>query len=207
VDLLLIRHAEPERVAPGSASAPADPVLTERGRAQAERLARWLEHEPIDAVLSSPLRRARETADLVAARLGLDVDLNDGLQEYDARADYYIPVEELRETRDHHWRAMVEGRWEELGGEDPAVFRRHIVPCMETIIRRFPGGRVAAVCHGGVINVYLAALLDLERHLWFEPGYTSISRVAAARTGERSVVTLNETAHLVATLDAKEERA
>ena len=64
---------------------------------------------------------------------------------------------------------------------------------------------VAAVCHGGVINVFLAALLGLERHLWFEPGYTSISRVAAARTGERSLVTLNETAHLVATFDVREE--
>jgi 2,3-bisphosphoglycerate-dependent phosphoglycerate mutase len=55
--------------------------------------------------------------------------------------------------------------------------------------------------------VYVAALLGLERHLWFEPGYTSITRVAAARSGERSVVTLNETAHLVATRDAKEEPA
>jgi 2,3-bisphosphoglycerate-dependent phosphoglycerate mutase len=207
VDLLLIRHAEPERIAPGSGAAPADPVLTERGHDQARRLARWLGHEPLDALLTSPLRRAHETASVVADTLGIAVEVADGLAEYDASADYYIPVEELRETRDHHWRAMVEGRWEELGGEDPAVFRRRIVPCMETIIRRFPGGRVAAVCHGGVINVYLAALLDLERHLWFEPGYTSISRVAAARTGERSVVTLNETAHLVATLDAKEERA
>jgi 2,3-bisphosphoglycerate-dependent phosphoglycerate mutase len=207
VDLLLIRHAEPERIAPGSGAAPADPVLTERGHDQARRLARWLGPEPLDALLTSPLRRAHETASVVADTLGIAVEVADGLAEYDASADYYIPVEELRETRDHHWRAMVEGRWEELGGEDPAVFRRRIVPCMETIIRRFPGGRVAAVCHGGVINVYLAALLDLERHLWFEPGYTSISRVAAARTGERSVVTLNETAHLVATLDAKEERA
>jgi 2,3-bisphosphoglycerate-dependent phosphoglycerate mutase len=207
VDLLLIRHAEPERIAPGSGAAPADPVLTERGHDQARRLARWLGPEPLDALLTSPLRRAHETASVVADTLGIAVEVADGLAEYDASADYYIPVEELRETRDHHWRAMVEGRWEELGGEDPAVFRRRIVPCMETIIRRFPGGRVAAVCHGGVINVYRAALLDLERHLWFEPGYTSISRVAAARTGERSVVTLNETAHLVATLDAKEERA
>jgi 2,3-bisphosphoglycerate-dependent phosphoglycerate mutase len=205
VDLLLIRHAEPERVAPGSSSAPADPVLTERGRAEAERLAAWLEHEPIDAILSSPLRRARETAEIVGTALGIDVAVNDGLMEYDARADFYIPVEELRETRDHHWRAMIEGRWEELGGEDPDMFQDRIVPCVDAIIGRFPGGRVAAVCHGGVINVYLAALLGLERHLWFEPGYTSISRVAAARTGERSVVTLNETAHLVATLDAKEE--
>jgi 2,3-bisphosphoglycerate-dependent phosphoglycerate mutase len=151
------------------------------------------------------LRRARETAELVGTILRIDVEVIDGLMEYDARADYYIPVEELRETRDHHWRAMIEGRWEELGGEDPERFQARIVPVVDTIIGRFPGGRVAAVCHGGVINVYLAALLGMERHLWFEPGYASISRVAAARTGERSVVTLNETAHLVATLDAKEE--
>jgi len=207
VDLLLLRHAEPERIAPGTSDAPADPVLTERGREQAGRLARWLGNEVLDAVVSSPLRRARETAEVVGNELEIDVEVVDELMEYDARADYYIPVEELRETRDHHWRAMVEGRWEEIGGEDPERFQRRIVPCIDAIVERFPGGRVAAVCHGGVINVYLAHLLGLERHLWFEPGYTSISRVAASRTGERSVVTLNETAHLVATLDVREEPA
>ena len=207
MDLLLIRHAEPVRIAPGSSPVPADPGLTEPGRAQAERLVRWLAEEPIDAILSSPLRRAGETAMVVGAALGVDVEVVDGLMEYDADADYYIPVEEMRETRDHRWRAMIEGRWEELGGEPPDRFRARIVPCVDAVVDRFAGRRVAAVCHGGVINVYLAAVLGLERHLWFEPGYTSISRVAAARTGERSVVTLNETAHLVATMDAKEEPA
>ena len=207
MDLLLIRHAEPVRIAPGSSTAPADPGLTDRGRVQAERLARWLADEPVDAVLSSPLRRAGETANVVGDALGLDVEVVDGLMEYDAEADYYIPVEEMRETRDHRWRAMIEGRWEEVGGEPPDQFRARIVPCVDDVIERFAGRRVAVVCHGGVINVYVAALLGLERHLWFEPGYTSITRVAAARTGERSVVTLNETAHLVATLDAKEESA
>jgi len=207
VDLLLIRHAEPVRIAPGSSPVPADPGLTEPGRAQAERLARWLAEEPIDAILSSPLRRAGETAMVVGDALGVDVEVVDGLMEYDADADYYNPVEEMRETRDHRWRAMIEGRWEEVGGEPPDQFRARIVPCVDDVIERFAGRRVAVVCHGGVINVYVAPLLGLERHLWFEPGYTSITRVAAARTGERSVVTLNETAHLVATLDAKEESA
>ncbi len=207
MDLLLIRHAEPVRIGPGSGSTPADPHLTDRGRAQADRLARWLGAEPFDAVLSSPLRRARETAEPVGRALGLDVDVVDGLMEYDAQSDFYIPVEELRETRDHHWTAMIEGRWDELGGEPPDQFRARIVPCVDAIIERFPGGRVAAVCHGGVINVYLAALLGLDRHLWFHPEYTSVSRIAAARTGERSVASLNETAHLVATRDAREEPA
>jgi 2,3-bisphosphoglycerate-dependent phosphoglycerate mutase len=207
VDLLLIRHAEPERIAPGTSSGPADPKLTERGRDQARRLARWLGQETVDAVLSSPQRRARETAEVLGDALAIDVEVVDGLKEYDALTDYYIPVEELRETRDHHWRAMIQGHWRELGGEDPDVFQARVVSCVDAIIKRFAGSRVAAACHGGVINVYLGALLGLERHLWFEPGYTSISRVAAARTGVRSVITLNETAHLFATLDAREESA
>ncbi|HMF04181.1 MAG TPA: histidine phosphatase family protein [Acidimicrobiia bacterium] len=207
MELLLIRHAEPVRIGPGTAAGPADPHLTGRGRAQADRLAAWLAADPIEKLLSSPLRRARETAEPVARTLGLDVEVVDGLMEYDARSDFYIPVEELRETRDHHWTAMIEGRWDELGGEPPDQFRARIVPCVDAIIERFPGGTVAAVCHGGVINVYLAALLGLERHLWFHPEYTSISRIAAARTGERSVVSLNDTAHLVATRDAREDPA
>ena len=207
MELLLIRHAEPVRIGPGTATGPADPHLTERGREQAERLAAWLAAEPVDAVLSSPLQRARDTAEPVGRGLGFDVEVVDGLMEYDAQSDFYIPVEELRETRDHHWTAMIEGRWDELGGEPPEQFRARIVPCVDAIIERFPGGTVAAVCHGGVINVYLAALLGLDRHLWFHPEYTSISRVAAARTGERSVVTLNETAHFVATRDTREEPA
>jgi broad specificity phosphatase PhoE len=207
VELLLVRHAEPVRIGPGTAAGPADPNLTHRGRTQADRLAAWLGAEPVDAVLSSPLLRARETAEPIGRALGLDVEVVDGLMEYDAQSDFYIPVEELRETRDHHWTAMIEGRWDELGGEPPDRFRARIVPCVNAIIDRFPGATVAAVCHGGVINVYLAALLGLERHLWFHPEYTSISRVAAARTGERSVVTLNETAHLVATRHAREDPA
>lgn len=199
MELLLIRHAEPTRIAPGEAGdTPADPGLTERGREQAERLAEWLAPESVAAVLCSPLRRAAETAAPVASTLGADAEVVDELAEYDARADHYIPVEELRETRDHRWVAMLEGRWEDFGGERPDVFRARIVPCIDRVIARFAGERVAVVCHGGVINVYLAAILGLDRHLWFEPAYTSINRVAASREGVRSIVTLNETAHLAA---------
>ena len=58
------------------------------------------------------------------------------------------------------------------------------------------GQRIAVVCHGGVINSYLAHVLGLAEHSFFYPNYTSIHRVAAATSGERSIVTVNETAHL-----------
>lgn len=200
MELLVIRHAEPVRItAEETGGSPADPGLTDRGREQSRRLAAWLAAEGVDRVVSSPLRRAVETAAPLAAAIGVDVELEDELCEYDRAADSYIPVEEMRAAKDERWLAMVEGRWEDFGGENPAQFRTRIVPCLDRIIESSAGGRVAAVCHGGVINVYLAAVLGLDRHLWFEPAYTSISRVRAARSGPRSLATLNETAHLVGT--------
>ena len=68
--------------------------------------------------------------------------------------------------------------------------------CVDGIIAANPGRTVAAVCHGGTINAYLSAVLGLDRLMFFVPDYTSVSRVRAARSGPRSLVTLNETAHL-----------
>jgi probable phosphoglycerate mutase len=202
MELLLIRHAEPVRVGPGEGGGgPVDPELTPLGVEQAQRLAEWLAPDGVDRVLSSPLRRAVETASPLATTLGLEPEVVDGLVEYDANADHYIPVEEMRVARDGRFAAMVEGRWEEYGGERPDVFRGRIVPALDAVIERFPGDRVAVVCHGGVINVYLGHLLGIERHLWFEPGYASVSRVAASRLGHRSVLSLNETGHLVGRRD------
>lgn len=197
MDILWVRHAEPERVESGT-GIPANPPLTERGRAQAQRLAEWLAHEAVDAVLSSPQRRALETAQPIAHAHGLAVDVIDAIVEYDVQADHYIPMEELRATKDERWTAMVEGRWTDFGGEAPAVFTSRVTSAIDDIVGRFPGRRVVAVCHGGVINVALASVLGLDRPLWFDPTYTSISRMAASRTGVRSVVSVNERAHLEA---------
>jgi len=198
MDLLLVRHGLPERVE--GAEGPADPILTEEGRRQSELLADWLVHEPIDHLMSSTLRRARQTAAPVGERMSLDVELVQGLSEFDADADSYIPIEELRQTRDPRFFALVEGRWDELGSSvDPGAFSDLVFTTIEDVIDRFPSQRVAVVCHGGVINLYLGRILGVDRHLWFEPGYTSISRVAASRDGHRTVVSLNETAHLIAT--------
>jgi probable phosphoglycerate mutase len=198
MDLLLVRHGLPERVV--GAEGPADPVLTDEGRQQSERLADWLAHEHIDHLMSSTLRRAQQTASPVGKRLGLDVELVPGLSEFDADADSYIPIEELRETRDPRFFALVEGRWDELGSAvDPSAFADLVFTTVEGVVERFPSQRVAVVCHGGVINLYLGRILGVERHLWFEPGYTSISRVAASRDGHRTIVSVNETAHLEAT--------
>ena len=197
MQLILVRHAEPVRVAPGEVSGPVDPPLTGRGRAQAERLAGWLAAETVDHVVTSPMRRAVETAAPLAAALGLEPEVDDRISEYDRHADHYIPVEELRVTGDDRWTAMIEGRWQEFGADDPEVFRARVVAALEDTVAAHPGERVVLVGHGGVINVYTAHVLGIDRLLWVDVGYTSITRIAAARSGERSLLTLNETAHLV----------
>jgi probable phosphoglycerate mutase len=72
-----------------------------------------------------------------------------------------------------------------------------VVEAVEAIIAAAPGQKAAAVCHGGVINSYLTHILGIDDPTaFFYPNYTSIHRIAAARTGERSVLSLNETHHL-----------
>jgi probable phosphoglycerate mutase len=198
MELVLVRHAQPVRVDEGEVEGPADPGLSAHGHTQARRLADWLAFETFDAVVTSPLRRARETAAPLAETLGQPVEVDAGLTEYDATAGAYIPIEDLRAAKDERWFATIEGRWADAGGVDPAVFQRHVVPAMSALVERYSGRRVVAVTHGGVLNVYLADVLHTEALLFFHPEYTSISRVRAARSGQRSVSSLNETAHLYA---------
>jgi probable phosphoglycerate mutase len=201
MELLFVRHGEPERIAPGS-GVRADPALTVRGEEQAQRLADWLAFESIDAIVSSPMARAIATAAPIAATFQLDIEIVDGLIEYDSNSDHYIPMEELRATKDERWDAMVSGQWDAFGADLPHVFRERIDATVAEIVRRFAGKRVVAVCHGGVINVALGSVLGVEQPLWFEPGYTSLSRMRASRGGVRSIASLNELAHL----EAKRER-
>lgn len=195
MELLWVRHGEPERIETGT-GVPADPALTARGREQAQRLAHWLASESIDAVLSSPQRRARETAAPIARAHGLEPVITPGLVEYDVKSDSYIPMEELKERNDPHLMAMYEGRWEEFGAEPAEEFRARVAATVDEIVSTHAGRRVVAVCHGGVINVAFAVALGLERHLWFEPHYSSLSRMIASRTGARTVESINERAHL-----------
>jgi probable phosphoglycerate mutase len=194
MNLLLIRHALPVRRE--GATGPADPELSEIGMRQAKRLAEYLAAEDLDAVYSSPLRRAVETAAPVASAHRIDAVEIEGVAEWDRHAPEYIPVEELKAANDPRWQALVAGTWE--GDEDPAEFHQRVRSSIDELVLRHRGEQIAVVCHGGVINSYLAQILglDLIGNGFFYPNYTSIHRVAASSGGARSLVTLNETAHL-----------
>ncbi len=193
MELLLVRHALPLRVERDD-GLPADPPLSEEGRRQAERLARWLASEPIDALYASPLRRALETAQPIAKSLGLEIQVEPGVTEFDSLSSVYIPLEELKALDYERWRELVGGGL--IDGVDFPEFCRVSIASLERIIAERGGNRVAVVCHGGIVNIWAAHVLGMEISLFFKPDYTSISRFLAAGTGERSLASLNETAHL-----------
>ena len=200
MELLLVRHALPVRVANRDTGDEADPVLSDLGWRQSRAVAAWLvgalpggpSAEPIDAVYASTRARARQTAEPLAERLGQELRIEPGLDEYDYGEPEYVPIEELKEAGDP--------RWHELVSEDaipaPEAFMAQGVTGVDRIIAAHPGQRVVAFCHGGTICAYMAHLLGLDRILFFEAAYTSVNRVLAASTGERSLGSRNETAHL-----------
>jgi len=193
MELLLIRHGLPERVV-NDDGRPADPVLSAVGRTQAERVAAWLERTRIDRIYASPLRRARETAAPLAARLALDVRISHGVREFDADSDLYIPMEELKAQDYERWKALANGGY--AAASDFQSFHAEVVKSVEEIIAENAGRRVAVFCHGGVINAWAAHVIGLAPGIFVDVTYTSVSRFFAASTGERSLASLNETAHL-----------
>lgn len=173
---------------------PADPPLAEVGQQQAAAMAAALADEHFDALYTSPLLRARQTADPLAATTGLEAGIVDGIAEWDRNAPAYVPLEQLRHERPDVIADMAAGRWEALG-IDMEAFVERVTSSMADIAAAHRGERVGVVCHGGVINVYLSRVLGLDRLLFFEPGYTSISRVGVAEFGA-GILSINETGHL-----------
>jgi probable phosphoglycerate mutase len=193
MELILIRHGLPERSAETD-----DPPLSAEGREQARRVACWLAGEAIDAVYSSPMRRAVQTAEPFAQAAGHEVRLHEGVVEFDRGSGTYVPLEVLKREDYAAWQAFVASG----AGEDIAQFQTMVVAALEEIIEANQGRRAAVFCHGGVINVWTAHVLGMRPRLFFEPGYSSVHRYLCARSGERNVVSLNERAHLLETWPA-----
>ena len=194
MEIVFVRHGLPLRVELETGIA--DPELAAEGHEQAAKMAAYLGVEDVEAVYVSPLRRALETARPLCKVLGLEAVVSEGVAEFDRNSREYVPVEELRATNDPRWEKLLRGEWDGVD-EDPSIFKARVVETVEDMIARHPGGRVVVVCHGGVINQYLAHVLGIETHVGsFYPKYTSIHRVMAARSGQRSIVSINEASHL-----------
>jgi len=192
VELILVRHGLPIRreVTEGAA----DPELSREGLAQAKHLGDYLAIENIDAIYTSPMKRAHQTALPLAKAKGLTPIIEPDVAEWDQHSNEYIPIEELKAANDPRWQELASGAW--TSEEDPAIFSARVMTALNRIIAQHKGQKVAVTCHGGVINEFLSSVLGINRGQFFYPNYTSIHRIAASSKGHRSILTVNETSHL-----------
>src|ERR1700747_2046256 len=163
MQVLLVRHALPLRSEHGEGS---DPDLSEEGFAQVERLPKALARFPISRVVSSPQRRAIQTAEPVAAARGLTVEIDDRFAEYDRDLPLYIPIEEIREERPEEWARVAQGHLP--SAVDEGAFRARVRAAVDDLVAAAnPEDTVVAFSHGGVINVLLHEILGTARLLSF----------------------------------------
>ncbi|MGH2635639.1 MAG: histidine phosphatase family protein [Actinomycetota bacterium] len=199
----LVRHGESDFDSTDFATSPRgdqwDPPLSGRGREQAELLARrLLALDRPAAVISSPLRRTRETVAPYAEAAGIDVVFEDDLMEAYIGTWEGKPFEEILATDEQmlHRLRNQEPIWRHApGAEELAPFRARVRRAVEGVLTRHPEGNVVVVCHGGVINAYVAPILGLDHEMFFIPENTSVNSVGVE--GERRRVRfLNDHLHL-----------
>ena len=183
MELILIRHGRPERIDHDPDGA--DPALTDLGHAQAARMAEFLAPETIDALYVSPQLRAQETAAPLAETLGFTPTIVDGIAEFDLGHTSYVPGEESGPLTDTQLQSLIT----QLTSDH---FVGRVLDSVNSIIEDHPSERIAAVCHGGVISTVLADVLGVDGMNYFDSHYTSVTRIKASKSGNRSMVSFNE---------------
>jgi len=200
--ITLIRHGESvwngERRIQGNQ----DPPLSPRGRQQAALLAARLEqHLPRRpaAVYASPLRRALETAEIVAAVLSLSARQEPGLREMGLGAWEGRTVPEIRAASPGAYEAWLRDPQAHPapGGERLEAFTARVVAAFERLRAMHPDADLLCVSHGGPIKAILCHILGLDVRLLFRIKQDNTALSAIQVDGEtRRVVLLNDTCHL-----------
>ncbi|MFE6498046.1 bifunctional RNase H/acid phosphatase [Streptomyces sp. NPDC057748] len=200
---VLLRHGEtaltPEKRFSGSGGS--DPELSAAGRHQAECIARSLAARgTVEEIVSSPLRRCRETAAAVAARLGLEVRIEEGLRETDFGAWEGLTFAEVRERYGPDldaWLASAKAA-PTGGGESFAEVTRRVSATRDRLTTRYAGRTVLLVTHVTPIKTLIRLALGAPPEAMFrmELSAASVSAVAYYADGNASVRLLNDTSHL-----------
>lgn len=156
-ELYLVRHGETEWNAARRIQGRTDIPLNETGRQQAREAAELLARRRWHGVYTSPLGRARETASIIAERLGLDgVTAIDALVERDYGEAEGMGFDEIEALYPEGVRAPGQETREEVAAR--------VVPALLELAERHPGERLVIVSHGGAIRSVLQTAEPDTRH-------------------------------------------
>lgn len=151
----LVRHAQP--VYQGYQETPELAPLSEKGRADSERLADFLQGKGIEQIYSSPYPRAVQTLEPLARRLGLPIELEPDLRERTVGSW----VEDFSAFARHQWEDF-DYRLEQ--GESLRQVQQRAVPALERLVQRSEGKTIAAGGHRTAISVLLHSFG--QRRVW-----------------------------------------
>jgi len=198
--LFLVRHGQSEWNAAGRIQGQIDIQLDETGCRQAELIADRLAAEPVAAVYSSPLLRAKSTAEAIADRFHLPVQLDPRLMEYDFGVISGSTWKDVEENHPEFASRWLEDPWAVpvVDSEGRVNFAARVMSAVQDILVQHPTEQVVLVAHGGTFGVYLTAMLgmDLNRRHPFHFGNTSLSLVEV-RDDAFHIHYLNNTCHLL----------
>lgn len=164
VPVILVRHGATPWNRDGLVQGWTDIPLSEDGRLQAARAADALSAHRIGRVLASDLSRARETADIIAARLGLGVESHAGLREYHCGRWEGRPYLAIRsEEHEAFWGWFNDPDVPAPGGESMRQAAARAVPVLEAAVERHAAeeGALLVVSHGGINRLLAGHLLGL----------------------------------------------
>ncbi|MFM9607203.1 histidine phosphatase family protein [Streptomyces niveiscabiei] len=200
--VLLVRHAQShasvKKLIAGVRSCPG---LTERGREQAARLSARLAAEPArpHALLTSPVSRARETAEILAGGLKLaEPVVETQARELDFGAADGLSIDEYQRVHGAFDMTAHPDRPFAPGGETWNRFRSRAGRVVEGLVSRHRGGTVLVVCHAGFIVAVMSALLDVVPPVLFTdatPAATSINEFVHDGSGWR-LLRFDDASHL-----------
>lgn len=197
----LIRHGETDWNVQQRWQGHTDVPLNEKGLQQARLLAQRLQREGVgfDAIYSSDLTRAYQTAWEVGAALQVAVELLPPLREIDLGYWSGMTREEIREQYPVEYALLEQGQdIPRGGGETLAILQERVVKVVEAMVRQHPGERLAFVSHGGPVRMmlrYVCETFDLSQTPCPHIGNTSLSVLHHAAAGWEMVL-CNDMQHL-----------
>jgi broad specificity phosphatase PhoE len=159
--VFVVRHGATDWNNSKRAQGHADIDLNEEGRKQAQQTARQLAEEPIEAVYSSDLRRAVDTARPIAEVHGLEVITDERFREIDQGEWEGLHTDEIRERWPTLW-GPHRHYSQRPGGESPQQVRARALAGLSDIVKDHPAGKVVVVSHGGTIRWIAAEALGYD---------------------------------------------
>ena len=198
--LILLRHGETEWNLSGRwQGQAADTALSPGGREQAHIVARRLQSYPVQAIYSSDLKRAWDTARIVGDQLGLQPVAEPGLRESDIGTWTGLTWDEIHARYPDEIAAMIAG--EDVrrgGGERMSELSVRLAAAIGCIAAGHPGETVLLVSHGAALRSMVAHALgaSLPQMQRIAIGGNTALSVLRVRDGEMRLVSYNDTAHL-----------